>query len=198
MVAYHKGAWAEGGVSCCLPEGNVMKLARRQLMHFAAGVAAFPAASRIARAQTYPSRPVRIIVGAAPGGSQDIAARLIGQWLSERLGRQFIVENRTGGGRRCRDRGGREGSSRRIHAALGRPAECDRCDTLREAQFRLSSRYCAGREHGQRPLCHDGASIASGAFRSRSSPTGRPMRARSITVQDSTVQCSTWRACCSR
>src|SRR5215831_8918842 len=75
-----------------------MKLARRQLMHLAAGAAAFPAASRIAEAQTFPTRPVRIIVGAAPGGAQDVAARLIGQWLSEKLGRQFIIENRTGGG----------------------------------------------------------------------------------------------------
>jgi tripartite-type tricarboxylate transporter receptor subunit TctC len=75
-----------------------MKLSRRQSLHLGAGAAAFPAASRMARAQTYPARPVRIIVGSAPGGASDIAARLIGQWLSERLGRQFIVENRTGGG----------------------------------------------------------------------------------------------------
>jgi tripartite-type tricarboxylate transporter receptor subunit TctC len=75
-----------------------MKLSRRQSLHLAAGAAVLPAASSIARAQAYPTRPVRIIVGSAPGGAQDIAARLIGQWLSERLGRQFIVENRTGGG----------------------------------------------------------------------------------------------------
>ena len=71
---------------------------RRRVLSLAAGAAALPAVSRISWAQAYPSRLVRIIVGAAPGGSQDIAARLIGQWLSERLGRQFIVENRTGGG----------------------------------------------------------------------------------------------------
>ena len=75
-----------------------MKLSRRQSLHLAAGAAVLPAASSIARAQAYPTRPVRIIVGSAPGGAQDTAARLIGQWLSERLGRQFIVENRTGGG----------------------------------------------------------------------------------------------------
>jgi tripartite-type tricarboxylate transporter receptor subunit TctC len=74
------------------------KLPRRRFLHLAAGAAALPAMSRIARAQAYPTRPVRIIVGAAPGGTQDIVARLIGQWLSERLGRQFIIENRTGGG----------------------------------------------------------------------------------------------------
>jgi tripartite-type tricarboxylate transporter receptor subunit TctC len=62
----------------------------------AACAAALPAVSRIARAQTYPSRPVRIVVGYAAGGGTDIVARLMGQWLSERLGQQFVIENRTG------------------------------------------------------------------------------------------------------
>jgi tripartite-type tricarboxylate transporter receptor subunit TctC len=73
-----------------------MKLPRRNFLQLAAGAAALPAVSRIASAQTYPSRPVRIIVGFAPAGATDIMARLIGQWLSERLGQQFIVENRPG------------------------------------------------------------------------------------------------------
>ena len=73
-----------------------MKLPRRQLLHLAAGVAALPAVARIAGAQAYPTRPVRIIVGFAAAGAADIVARLIGQWLSERFGQQFIVENRTG------------------------------------------------------------------------------------------------------
>ena len=73
-----------------------MKLARRKFLHLATGAAALSAISRTARAQTYPSRPVRIVVGFAAGGGADITARLIGQWLSERLGQQFVIENRPG------------------------------------------------------------------------------------------------------
>jgi tripartite-type tricarboxylate transporter receptor subunit TctC len=75
-----------------------MKLPRRQFLHLALGAVALPMVSRIARAQTYPSRPVRIIVGFAPGGGADLVARLIGPWLSERFGQQFVVENRIGAG----------------------------------------------------------------------------------------------------
>jgi tripartite-type tricarboxylate transporter receptor subunit TctC len=75
-----------------------VKLPRRKLLGLAASACAFPHALRIAWAQGYPARPVRVMVGFAPGGSADIIARLIGQWLSERLGQQFIVENRTGAG----------------------------------------------------------------------------------------------------
>ena len=75
-----------------------MKLPRRNFLHLAASAAALPAVSRIARAQAYPSRPVRIIAPFAPGGPTDIIARLMGQWLSERLGQPFVIENRTGAG----------------------------------------------------------------------------------------------------
>ena len=75
-----------------------MGFQRRQFLRLAAGAAALPAASRIAKAQTYPSRPVRLIIGYTPGGSADLTARLMGQWLSERLGQSFVIENRPGGG----------------------------------------------------------------------------------------------------
>jgi len=75
-----------------------MKLARRRFLHLAAGSAMLPAVSRVSVAQSYPSRPVRLIVPFGPGGGTDIVARLIGQWLSERLGQQFVIENRPGAG----------------------------------------------------------------------------------------------------
>jgi tripartite-type tricarboxylate transporter receptor subunit TctC len=77
---------------------GAMKLPRRQLLHLVAGAALLPAALRIAKAQGYPTRPVRIIVGFTAGGNFDLTARLISQWLSQRLGQQFIVENRPGAG----------------------------------------------------------------------------------------------------
>ena len=76
--------------------GASVKLPRRKFLHLAAGAAALPAVSRIAQAQGYPTRPVRLITGFAPGGGVDITARLIGQWLSERLRQQFVIENRPG------------------------------------------------------------------------------------------------------
>jgi tripartite-type tricarboxylate transporter receptor subunit TctC len=74
----------------------MMKFPRRAFLRLAAGAAALPAVPRISRAQAYPSRPVRIIVGFPAGGATDIQARLMGQWLSDRLGQQFVIENRSG------------------------------------------------------------------------------------------------------
>jgi len=73
-----------------------LKLARRRFLHLATAAAALPSVSRMATAQTYPTRPVRLIIGYPPGGSADITARLLGQWLSERLGQPFVIESRPG------------------------------------------------------------------------------------------------------
>jgi tripartite-type tricarboxylate transporter receptor subunit TctC len=75
-----------------------MKLPRRRFLHLAAGAAALPAITRVASAQSYPVRPVHLLAGFPPGGIVDLIARLIGQWLSERLGQQFVIENRPGAG----------------------------------------------------------------------------------------------------
>ncbi len=73
-----------------------MKFPRRQFLHLAAGAAALPAVSHFASAQAYPTRPIRLIAPFPAGGSIDLTARLIGQWLTERLGQQFVIENRSG------------------------------------------------------------------------------------------------------
>jgi tripartite-type tricarboxylate transporter receptor subunit TctC len=89
---------AASGIALGRPGSIAMKIPRRRFLHLAAGAAALPAASRRAWAETYPDRPVHLIVGFAAGGPQDITMRLIGQWLSERLGQSFIIENRPGAG----------------------------------------------------------------------------------------------------
>src|SRR5215470_2157542 len=90
LLSVGKGAQVRGA--------SPVKLPRRQFLHLAAGAASLTAVSRIAWGQSYPTRPVRIIVATAPGGLPDILARLIGPWLSGRLGQQFVIENRPGGG----------------------------------------------------------------------------------------------------
>ena len=114
-----------------------MKLPRRNFLHLAAGAAALPAVLRFAWAQGYPSRAVRIIAGFAPGGGTDISARLMGQWLSERLGQPFIIENRPGGG-------GNIGTEAVVHApadgytllmAGSAAAPAARCRNCRRGRF---------------------------------------------------------------
>jgi tripartite-type tricarboxylate transporter receptor subunit TctC len=98
VVADHQGGEHQGGISSVFLRSGAVKPPRRKFLHLAAGAAALTALSRFAWAQTYPSRPVRIIAPTGPAGAPDILARLIAPWLSERLGPQFVVENRPGGG----------------------------------------------------------------------------------------------------
>src|SRR5262249_23327372 len=92
----------DANCTCALPSSqlleHIMKFRRRQFLHLAAGVAALPVASGFAGAQNSSTRPVRLVVGFAAGGGADITARLVGQWLSDRLGQPFIIENRPGAG----------------------------------------------------------------------------------------------------
>src|SRR5262249_1301046 len=85
-----------GGCQNFIIGSACVKLPRRKFLHLTAAVAALPAAPHLAWALDYPTRPVHLIVGFPPGGAADLIARLIGQWLSERLGQQFVIENRTG------------------------------------------------------------------------------------------------------
>ena len=176
-----------------------MKLPRRRFLHLAAGAAALPAVSRIARAQAYPSRPVRIVVGFAAGGTPDIVARLIGQWLSERLGQPFVIENRPGAGSNIATEAVVQVAARRLHAAPGRSQQRDQRDALRQAQFQFHPRHRAGRRHHARAQRHGGATRR---FRPRpspsSSPTPRPIRARSTWRRPATEPSAQWPASCSR
>ena len=121
-----------------------MKLPRRNFLHLVAGAAALPAVSSIARAQAYPSRPVRLIVGFPAGGGVDIIARLIGQWLSERLSQQFVIENRPGAGGNIATeaavRAPPDGYTLLVVTAVN-------AIPLRQTQFQFHSRHCASRKH---------------------------------------------------
>ena len=157
-----------------------MKLPRRQFLHLAAGAAALPAVSRIARAQAYPTRPVRIIVGFAPGGATDIVARLMGQWLSERLGQQFVIENRPGAG-------GNIGTEAVVRAPpdgytlllVGAPNAIN-ATLYDKLNFNFIRDIAPVAGIIRVPIRHGGQSIGSRPRRfPSSSPTPRPIRARS-------------------
>jgi hypothetical protein len=97
-VRFGAGARDETRVPTAAVREVQNETSRRQFLPLARGAAALPAVSRIARAQIYPSQPVRLIAPATAGGASDILARLMGQWLSDRLGQQFIIDNRPGAG----------------------------------------------------------------------------------------------------
>jgi hypothetical protein len=141
---------------------GIMKLPhRRQFLHLAAGAAALPAMARAARAQAYPARPVRIIAGFPAGAGVDFTARLIGEWLSERLGQQFIIDNRPGAS-------GNIGTEAVVkapadgHTLLLANPERGQRHARREAQFQLHPRHRAGWRHHPRASGHSCTSISSG------------------------------------
>jgi Tripartite tricarboxylate transporter family receptor len=144
-----------------------MKLPRRKFLHLAAGTATLPTVSRIARAQAYPSRPVRIVASTAPGGLPDILARLIGP-LALGAARPAIRRRKPPGWRlQHRHRSGRACRTGRLHTSLGEHDERDQRDALRQAQFRFYPRHRAGRRHHARAQCHGRASVGSGQNNSR-------------------------------
>ncbi len=123
-----------------------MKLPRRKFLHLAASAAALAAVSRVARAQAYPTRPVRIVVGFAAGGSTDIGARVIGQWLQERLGQPFVIENRPGAGTNIATETVVRAPPDGYTLLMVGPLERGQRDALRQAGFRVSARHRAGCE----------------------------------------------------
>jgi tripartite-type tricarboxylate transporter receptor subunit TctC len=195
--------------------GQPMTLARRQLLRLAAGSAAAGALARFASALDYPTRPVHLIVGFPPGGAADITARLIAQWLSERLGQQFIVENRPGAGTNI-------GTEAVVRAAgdgytllLVSVANTVNATLYERLNFNFVRDIApvAGLIRG--PLAMDlNPSVAAATVpefiawtsihRSRpprfpnSSPMPRPTRARSTSHRPATARPATWRSRCSR
>ena len=127
---------------------------RRQFLHLAAGAVALPAVSRIARAQGYPTRPVRIVVGFPPGGGSDITARVMGQWLSERVGQPFVIENRPGAGSNIGTEAVVRSPPGRLYASTCRVTTCDKRNTVRQAELQFPSRHRTGRRHPPFSLCH--------------------------------------------
>ena len=141
-----------------------MTIDRRQFLHLAAG-GAVPAVSRAALAQTYPSRPIRLVVGFPPGGGTDTIARLMGQALSERLGQPFIIETRPGAGTNIGTEAVVRAPGRRPYAALRHRRQRDQRDPLREAQLQLHPRYRSGRRARAASQRHDCQSVFSGEDR---------------------------------
>ena len=144
-----------------------MGLCRRRFLHLAAGAAVLPAASRIARAQPYPSRPVKIIVGQAAGSASDLVARVIAQFLSEKLGQQFLVEVRPGAAGNIATEAVTHMPPDGYTLLLVNSQNAIQRRALREAQLRLCPRHHAGREGRERSAGHGGPPLCASQDHSR-------------------------------
>ena len=143
-----------------------MKLARRTFVYLALGAAVLPLVPRNASGQVYPTRPVRMIVGLSARRRRPTSlARLIGQWLSERLGQPFVIENRPGAGNNIGTEAVVKCAAGRLHAAAGQPGERDQRVALREAQLQFHPRHRAGRGHHARAERDGGQPVGSGQDR---------------------------------
>ena len=130
-----------------------MHLPRRRFLRLAAALPVAPAMPRIAQAQAYPSKPVRIVAGFSSGSAMDTIARLMGQWLTERLGQSFVVENRGGAGGNLGTEAVVRSAAGRLHAPHLRFAGRDQRHALRQAQLQFPPRHHAGRGHFPRAEC---------------------------------------------
>ena len=144
-----------------------MRISRRKLLQWRADRSRLPALTRIASAQTYPARPVRLVVGFAAGGPNDITARIIAQWLSERLGQQFIVENRPGAGSNIATEFVVRAPADGYTLLLVPPPAAINTTLYDNLSFNFLRDIAPGRRHRARPRGHGRQSIAAGRRRAR-------------------------------
>jgi tripartite-type tricarboxylate transporter receptor subunit TctC len=140
----------------------MLKYPRRQFLQLAAGAAVLPAASRIAEAQNYPTRPVRIVVGFAPGATNDTLARLMGQWLSDHLGQSFVVENRPGAGSNIGTEAVVRAPPDGYTLLLAGPPQAINATLYDKLSFNFLHDIAPGRGHQPRAQRRGGESVGSG------------------------------------
>ena len=175
-----------------------MKLPRRSFLSLAAGAAVLPAASRIACAQAYPTRPVRLIVPFGAGGAPDILARLVGQWLSDRLGQPFIVENRPGANGNLGTQGVIEAPADGNMLLLASFANVVNTSIYQNLNFDFIRDTAPVAGISRDPDVMVVSPVVPGKISSRnSSPTPRPIRARSTWDRRASGHRRTWPANCS-
>ena len=146
-----------------------MRILRRQFLSLVTGAAALPSFMSPLWADAYPTRPVRIIINDAPGGAPDVAARLISEWLSERLGQPFIVENRPGGGGNIGTEAVVSSNPRWLYTSPRQYNDRHQRHYLQKSQFQCGARYRASRGHCPRSAHYGGQPVISRQNRFRSS-----------------------------